>query len=138
AILSVTFLVMHPDRYASGMETLLKLASSTLDKEIKEIIPEWSIVYLVVSITVNQATSFHRDLSCQVHWLDMLATIGGDPDLHIELDNLGVRLAYSLETILSLSGKVLHHRVPASVWDQFCLVYHMRDNVQEGVRVHKC
>ncbi|KIK73749.1 hypothetical protein PAXRUDRAFT_122477, partial [Paxillus rubicundulus Ve08.2h10] len=76
AILSAILLVIHPNLYASGRETLLKLAGSTLDKEMKQIIPEWSTVYSVVSIIVNQATPFHRDLSCQVQWLDMLATIG--------------------------------------------------------------
>ncbi|KIK74223.1 hypothetical protein PAXRUDRAFT_176375, partial [Paxillus rubicundulus Ve08.2h10] len=89
AILLVTLMVMHSDLYASGRETFLKLASSTQDKDMQQIIPEWSTVYMVVLVIVNQATPFHRDLSCWVQCLDMLATIGGDPDLHIELDNIG-------------------------------------------------
>ncbi|KIK91650.1 hypothetical protein PAXRUDRAFT_99534, partial [Paxillus rubicundulus Ve08.2h10] len=137
-ILSATLVVMHPNLYALGRETFLKLANSTLDKGIQQIIPEWSTVYLVVLVIVNRATPFHRDLSFQVQWLDMLATMGGDLNLHIELDNLGVRLAYSLGTVVNLSGKVLQHGVPALVSDCFCLAYHMRDNVQEGVGVHRC
>ncbi|KIK72503.1 hypothetical protein PAXRUDRAFT_180535, partial [Paxillus rubicundulus Ve08.2h10] len=138
AILSATLMVMHPDLYASWRETFLKLASSTQDEDMQQIILEWSMVYSVVSVIVNRATPFHRDLSCQVQWLDMLETIGGDPYLYIELENLRVRLACSPGTVVSLSGKVLQHGVPASVSDQFCLAYHMRDNVQEGVGVHRC
>ncbi|KIK74458.1 hypothetical protein PAXRUDRAFT_175658, partial [Paxillus rubicundulus Ve08.2h10] len=138
AILSATLMVLHPDIYASWRETLLKLAASTQDKDMQQIILEWSTIYLVVLVIVNQATPFHRDLSCWVQWLDMLAKIGGDPNLHIELDNLGVRLAYSPRTIVDLSRNVLWHGVLASVSDWFCLAYHMRDNVQEGVGVHRC
>ncbi|KIK71918.1 hypothetical protein PAXRUDRAFT_22640 [Paxillus rubicundulus Ve08.2h10] len=83
-ILSATLMVMHPDLYVLGRETFLKLASSTQDEDMQQIIPEWSMVYSVVLVIVNQATPLHRDLSCQVQWLDMLATIGGDPNLHIE------------------------------------------------------
>ncbi|KIK76498.1 hypothetical protein PAXRUDRAFT_169761, partial [Paxillus rubicundulus Ve08.2h10] len=133
AILSVTLMVMHPDLYASGRETFLKLASSTKDKDMQQIILEWSTVCSVVLVIVNWATPFHRDLSFQVQWLDMLATIGGDPDLYIKLDNIRVRLAYSPGTVVSLSRKVLQHGVLALVSDWFCLAYHMRDNVQEGV-----
>ncbi|KIK73481.1 hypothetical protein PAXRUDRAFT_120734, partial [Paxillus rubicundulus Ve08.2h10] len=138
AILLATLMVMHPDIYASGRETFLKLASSTQDKDMQQIILEWSTVYSVVLVIVNWATPFHRDLSFRVQWLDMLATIGGDPDLHIKLDNIGVRLAYSPRTLVGLSGKVLWHGVLASVCDRFCLAYHMRDNIQEGVGVHRC
>ncbi|KIK74429.1 hypothetical protein PAXRUDRAFT_175730, partial [Paxillus rubicundulus Ve08.2h10] len=138
AILSATLMFMHPDLYALGRETLLRLASSTQEEDMQQIILEWSTVYLVVSMIVNQMTAFHRDLSCQVQWLDMLATIGGDPDLHIELENFRVRLAYSPGTVVGLSRKVLQHGVPASVSDQVCLAYHMRDNVQEGLGVHRC
>ncbi|KIK72969.1 hypothetical protein PAXRUDRAFT_21381 [Paxillus rubicundulus Ve08.2h10] len=91
AILSASLMVMHPDLYALGRETLLRLAGSTQDEDMQQIIPEWPMVYSVVSVIANWATPFHRDLSCWVQWLDMLATIGGDPDLHIELENLGVR-----------------------------------------------
>ncbi|KIK73189.1 hypothetical protein PAXRUDRAFT_74850, partial [Paxillus rubicundulus Ve08.2h10] len=63
AILSATLMVMHPDLYASGRETLLKLASSTQDEDMQQIIPEWSTIYSVVSVIVNWATPFHRDLS---------------------------------------------------------------------------
>ncbi|KIK77330.1 hypothetical protein PAXRUDRAFT_167227, partial [Paxillus rubicundulus Ve08.2h10] len=145
AILWATLMVMHPELYASGRETFLKLASSTQDQDMQQIIPEWSTVYsprglsiLTVSVIVNQATPFHRDLSYHVQWLDMLATIGLDPDLHIKLDNLSVRLAYSPGTLLGLSGKVLQHGVLVLVSDRVCLAYHMRDNVQEGVGVHRC
>ncbi|KIK77905.1 hypothetical protein PAXRUDRAFT_71631, partial [Paxillus rubicundulus Ve08.2h10] len=95
AILWATLMVMHPDLYALERETFLKLASSTQDKDMQQIILEWSMVYSVVSVIVNRATPFHRDHSCWVQWLDMLATIGGDPNLHIKLENLRVRLAYS-------------------------------------------
>ncbi|KIK72285.1 hypothetical protein PAXRUDRAFT_121972, partial [Paxillus rubicundulus Ve08.2h10] len=138
AILSATLMVMHPDLYASGREIFLKLASSTQDEDMQLIILEWPMVYSVVLVIVNRATPFHWDLSFRVQWLDMLATIGEDPDLHIELENLGVRLAYSPGTVVGLSGKVLQNGVPASVSDQVCLAYHMRDNVQEGVGVHRC
>ncbi|KIK81222.1 hypothetical protein PAXRUDRAFT_156561, partial [Paxillus rubicundulus Ve08.2h10] len=138
AILSATLMVMHPDLYALERETFFKLATSPQDEDMQQIILEWSMVYSVVLVIVNQATPFHRDLSCWVQWLDMLTTIGGYPDLHIELNNLGVRLAYSLGTVVGLSNKVLWHGVLASVSDQFCLAYHMRDNVQEGVGVHRC
>ncbi|KAF9231035.1 hypothetical protein BU15DRAFT_68675 [Melanogaster broomeanus] len=49
-----------------------------------------------------------------IQWLDMLATIGGDPELHMELDTLGVGLFYGPGTVLALSGKVLQHGVPPS------------------------
>ncbi|KIK71975.1 hypothetical protein PAXRUDRAFT_181519, partial [Paxillus rubicundulus Ve08.2h10] len=81
AILSATLVVMHPDLYALGRENLLKVAGSTQDEDMQQIIPEWPTVYSVVSVIANRATPFHRDLSCQVQWLDMLETIGGDPDL---------------------------------------------------------
>ncbi|KIK73425.1 hypothetical protein PAXRUDRAFT_71601, partial [Paxillus rubicundulus Ve08.2h10] len=38
AILLVTLMVMHPDLYASGRETFLKLASSTQDEDMQQII----------------------------------------------------------------------------------------------------
>ncbi|KIK75588.1 hypothetical protein PAXRUDRAFT_172362 [Paxillus rubicundulus Ve08.2h10] len=40
SILSATLMVMHPDLYASGRETFLKLASSTQDEDMQQIIPE--------------------------------------------------------------------------------------------------
>ncbi|KIK73989.1 hypothetical protein PAXRUDRAFT_176954 [Paxillus rubicundulus Ve08.2h10] len=138
AILSATLMVMDPDIYASGRETFLKVAGSTQDEDMQQIIPEWPTVYLVVLVIANWVTPFHGDLSFQVQWLDLLATIGGDPDLHIELENLGVRLAYSPGTVVGLSREVLQHGVLASVLDQAFLAYHMRDNVQEGVGVHRC
>ncbi|KIK77286.1 hypothetical protein PAXRUDRAFT_167370, partial [Paxillus rubicundulus Ve08.2h10] len=63
AILSANLMVMHPDLYALGKETFLKLASSTQDKDMQQIILEWSTVYLVVLVIVNQATPFH----CRPH-----------------------------------------------------------------------
>ncbi|KIK73373.1 hypothetical protein PAXRUDRAFT_178612, partial [Paxillus rubicundulus Ve08.2h10] len=79
AILSATLMVMHPELYALRRETLLRLADSTQEEDMQQIIPERSTVYLVVSVIVNWATPFHRDLSFWVQWLDMLETIGGDP-----------------------------------------------------------
>ncbi|KIK73009.1 hypothetical protein PAXRUDRAFT_21329 [Paxillus rubicundulus Ve08.2h10] len=61
AILSATLMVMHSDLYELGRETFLKLAGSTQDQDMQQIIPEWSTIYSVV--IVNQVTPFHRDLS---------------------------------------------------------------------------
>ncbi|KIK75223.1 hypothetical protein PAXRUDRAFT_173437, partial [Paxillus rubicundulus Ve08.2h10] len=60
AILLVTLMVMHPNLYASGREIFLKLATSTQDEDMQQIIPEWSTIYLVVLVIVNWATPFHR------------------------------------------------------------------------------
>ncbi|KAF9234569.1 hypothetical protein BU15DRAFT_65565 [Melanogaster broomeanus] len=107
--------VMHPDFYASGRETLCKLGQSTQIEEMKSVLSEWSLVYSVTSVIVNWATPFHRDQNCRIQWLDMLASIGGDPDLHMELDTLGVGLSYGPGMVLALSGKVLRHGVPQLV-----------------------
>ncbi|KAF9220358.1 hypothetical protein BS17DRAFT_681353, partial [Gyrodon lividus] len=110
-VLLVALLVMHPDLYASGREALLKLAESNEDTEMTAVLSEWSLVYLVMLVIINRATPFHQDLNCRAQWLDMLATIGGDPDLHIDLDSIGVRLGYGPGTLLGISGKVLRHGV---------------------------
>ncbi|KIK71787.1 hypothetical protein PAXRUDRAFT_22834 [Paxillus rubicundulus Ve08.2h10] len=44
-ILSATLMVMHPDLYASGRETFLKLASSTQDEDMQQIILEWASLF---------------------------------------------------------------------------------------------
>ncbi|KAF9230587.1 hypothetical protein BU15DRAFT_69073 [Melanogaster broomeanus] len=54
AILSASLFVMHPNLYSSGREALCKLGQSTEIEEMKSVLSEWSSVYSVTSVIVNQ------------------------------------------------------------------------------------
>lgn len=139
AMLSACMIVMHPDLYASGREAFDRLDTwaREADAEMAAVIPLWPSVFSVISVIKNRETPLHRDQSCRVQWLDLLANIGGDPDLHMELETIGQRARYGPGTVMALSGKLIRHGVPESTGDRTCIVQHMRDPVHAFLDVHR-
>ncbi|KIJ65267.1 hypothetical protein HYDPIDRAFT_89118 [Hydnomerulius pinastri MD-312] len=139
AVMSASIMVMHPDFYVSGREALGRLQAwaKEADAEMAALIPHWPSVFSVISVIKNRETPLHRDQSCRVQWLDLLVGIGGDPDLHMELESIGRWIRYSLGTVVALSDKLIQHGVPASTRDRTCIVQHMRDAVHAFAEVHR-
>ncbi|KAI5992380.1 hypothetical protein F5J12DRAFT_786172 [Pisolithus orientalis] len=97
-----------------GREALIFLGKQVeqwADSDMSSILLIWSSMYSSMSMMVNQATCYHRDINGQDPWYDML-----------------VMLHYNPGTIIAFSGSALEHGVGAVDGDRACLVYYMHAN----------
>ncbi|KAI6155879.1 hypothetical protein BKA82DRAFT_4011289 [Pisolithus tinctorius] len=79
ALLSAILHVIHPRMYADGREALIclgKQAEQQADSDMSSILPIWSSTYSSMSVMVNRATCYHRDINGRDPWYDMLVTVG--------------------------------------------------------------
>ncbi len=94
----------------------------------------WGSVFNALSIITNQMTPFHRDNQSWHSWFDLMLSIGDYPSAKLRLPGLGVSLEYKSGTLVGMSGRVLRHGVPQCEGERTCLVYYMRDKVQERLQ----
>ncbi|KAI5987975.1 hypothetical protein F5J12DRAFT_698526, partial [Pisolithus orientalis] len=79
ALLSAILHVIHPQMYADGREVLIHLGKQVeqqVDSDMSSILPIWSSTYSSMSVMVNWATCYHRDINGWDPWYDMLVTVG--------------------------------------------------------------
>ncbi|KAI6146197.1 hypothetical protein BKA82DRAFT_4015781 [Pisolithus tinctorius] len=81
-----------------------------------------------MSVMVNRATCYHRDINGWDPWYDLLVTVGDYLPLDFVIPMLNLRLRYNPGTIISFSGSALEHGVGAVDSDRACLAYYMCAN----------
>ncbi|KIO03580.1 hypothetical protein M404DRAFT_107466, partial [Pisolithus tinctorius Marx 270] len=141
ALLSVILHVIHPQMYVDGREALIclgKQAEQRADLDMSSILPIWSSTYSSMSVMVNRATCYHRDINGWDPWYDMLVTVGDYPPLDFVIPMLNLQLRYNPGTIIAFSGSALEHGVGAVDSDRACLAYYMWANVHQLVHVPMC
>ncbi|KAI6010869.1 hypothetical protein F5J12DRAFT_781842 [Pisolithus orientalis] len=82
----------------------------------------------IMSMMVNQATCYHRDINGQDPWYDMLVTVGNYLPLDFVIPTLNLQLCYNPGMIIAFSGSALEHGVGAVDGDRACLAYYMHAN----------
>ncbi|KAI6012804.1 hypothetical protein F5J12DRAFT_781662 [Pisolithus orientalis] len=127
ALLSVILHVIHPQMYAGGREALICLGKQVEQQADSDM----SSMYSSMSMMVNQATCYHRDINGQDPWYDMLVTVGNYMPLDFVIPTLNLQLHYN-------PGSALEHGVGAVDSDRACLVYYMHANVHQSVHVPMC
>jgi hypothetical protein len=98
------------------------------------VVAAWGSVFNALLVIANQRTPFHCDNQSHYAWFDLMLTIGNYLNAELQLPGLGVSLPYKSGTVVGMSGKVVRHGVPESDGDRTCLVYYMRDKVQERLQ----
>ncbi|KAI5999889.1 hypothetical protein F5J12DRAFT_724288 [Pisolithus orientalis] len=123
ALLSAILHVIHPQVYADGREALICLGKQVeqwADSDMTSILPIWSSTYSSMSMMVNQASCYHRDINGQDLWYDMLVTVGDYPPLDF-IPTLDLWLCYNPRMIITFSGSALEHGVGTVDRDRACL-----------------
>ncbi|KIO10985.1 hypothetical protein M404DRAFT_128978 [Pisolithus tinctorius Marx 270] len=141
ALLSAILHVIHLQMYADGREVLIHLgkqAEQQADLDMSSILLIWSSTYSSMSMMVNRATCYHRDINGQDPWYDMLVTVGDYLPLDFVIPMLNLQLHYNPGTIIAFSGSALEHGVGAVDGDRACLVYYMCANIHQLVHVPMC
>ncbi|KIO08886.1 hypothetical protein M404DRAFT_133258 [Pisolithus tinctorius Marx 270] len=141
ALLSVILHVIHLRMYADGREVLIclgKQAELQADSDMSSILPIWSSMYSSMSMMVNWATCYHRDINGWDPWYDMLVTVGDYLPLDFVIPTLNLWLHYNPGTIIAFSGSALEHGVGAVDGDRACLAYYMHVNVHQSVHIPMC
>ncbi|KIO01334.1 hypothetical protein M404DRAFT_150342, partial [Pisolithus tinctorius Marx 270] len=134
ALLSAILHVIHPRMYADGREALIRLgkqAEQWADSDM-------SSMYSSMSMMVNRATCYHRDINGWDPWYDMLVTMGNYLPLDFVIPMLNLWLRYNPGTIIAFSGSALEHGVGAVDSDRACLAYYMHANMHQSVHVPMC
>ncbi|KAI5981387.1 hypothetical protein F5J12DRAFT_788651 [Pisolithus orientalis] len=117
ALLSVILHVFHLQMYADGREALI-----CLGKQVEQQVDlDMSSMYSSMSMMVNQATCYHRDINGWDPWYDMLVTVGNYPPLDFVIPTLNLQLHYNPGMIIAFSGSALEHGVGAVDSDRACL-----------------
>ncbi|KIO01868.1 hypothetical protein M404DRAFT_98012, partial [Pisolithus tinctorius Marx 270] len=106
--------------------------------DLSSILLIWSSTYSSMSMMVNWATCYHRDINGQDPWYDMLVTVGNYPPLDFVIPMLNLWLCYNPGMIIAFSGSALEHGVGAVDGDRACLAYYMCANVHQLVHVPMC
>ncbi|KAI5997841.1 hypothetical protein F5J12DRAFT_785057 [Pisolithus orientalis] len=106
-----------------------KQAEQWADSDMSSILLIWSSTYSSMSVMVNQATCYHRDINGQDPWYDMLVTMGNYPPLDFVIPMLNLQLHYNPVMIIASSGSALEHGVGAVDSDRACLACCMHANV---------
>ncbi|KAI5991274.1 hypothetical protein F5J12DRAFT_786352 [Pisolithus orientalis] len=91
--------------YADGREALIHLgkqAEQWADSDMSSILPIWSSMYSSMSVMVNQATCYHRDINGWDPWYDMLVTVGDYLPLDFVIPMLNLQLHYNPGTIIAI------------------------------------
>lgn len=127
ALLSAILRVTHPDLYMAGRNSLIKIMSD--HPNCKEAIARWPTVFNMVQIISNRQTPFHRDVSGQPTWYDLLVTLGSYQRATLALRNIGIRVAYRPGSIALISSLLLHHGVAEVDPDRLCYSWFMTDAV---------
>ncbi|KAI5988684.1 hypothetical protein F5J12DRAFT_786810 [Pisolithus orientalis] len=96
---------------------------------------DMSSMYSSMSVMVNWATCYHRDINGWDPWYDMLVTMGDYLPLDFVIPTLNLWLCYNPGMIIAFSGSALEHGVGAVDSDRACLVYYMCANVHQSVHV---
>ncbi|KAI6004351.1 hypothetical protein F5J12DRAFT_722278, partial [Pisolithus orientalis] len=94
--------------------------------------------YSSMSVMVNWATCYHRDINGWDPWYDMLVTVGDYLPLDFIIPMLNLWLHYNPGMIIAFSGSALEHGVGAVDSDRACLAYYMCANVHQSVHVPMC
>ncbi|KAI6019930.1 hypothetical protein F5J12DRAFT_780975 [Pisolithus orientalis] len=110
-----------------GREALIHLgkqAEQQVDSDMSSILPIWSSMYSSMSMMVNQATCYHRDVNGWDPWYDMLVTVGDYLPLDFVIPMLNLQLCYNPGMIIAFSGSALEHGVGAVDGDSMPGVLH--------------
>ncbi|KAI5988646.1 hypothetical protein F5J12DRAFT_786826 [Pisolithus orientalis] len=99
-----------------GREVLIclgKQVEQQADLDMSSILLIWSSTYSSMSMMVNWATCYHRDINGQDPWYDMLVTMGNYLPLDFVIPMLNLQLCYNPGMIIAFSGSALEHGVGA-------------------------
>ncbi|KIK80077.1 hypothetical protein PAXRUDRAFT_159626, partial [Paxillus rubicundulus Ve08.2h10] len=126
--LSAAMGVMHPQMYAIGRHTLIKIWEDA-SAEIREALRVWPSVYSSLSLMVNRCLPYHLDKMGKLQWFNQLLTVGHYSNLDLVLPTLQLRLDYLPGTVVAFSGKILVHGVGETDGDRACIAWYMQDKV---------
>jgi hypothetical protein len=132
ALLSAILRVVHPDLFRAGASVI---RAQGQDPDLRPAIEIWASAFNGMSAISNRATHLHADRQTRSTWFDVLATIGGDDNLTLNMPDIGIQLGYSSGTVVAICGSVLRHEVPASIKERLCCASFMRDKVHDRARV---
>lgn len=132
--------IVHPDLYCVGIECLKALNKSPQSiykgEHLNAVLRTWSSPFTAITTISNRDTPYHRDNGSAHEWLDILVAVGEYENGRIEFPGLGMRLKYDPGTVIAFSGRVLRHGANCP-GDRACIVYHMKENVVEGLGIRK-
>ncbi|KII90315.1 hypothetical protein PLICRDRAFT_106026, partial [Plicaturopsis crispa FD-325 SS-3] len=135
ALINAVMAIIHPDLYRVGHNTLIRMRDVPEAPLLAAVFDRWTAVFNAISVISSKETPIHRDNFSRAEWYDLLATIGHHTSAIFEVPGLGLRFDYSSSTIVGISGRVLAHGVSRAIGERLCLVFYMRDNVHERMKV---
>lgn len=123
ALFSALLRVAHPVQYEDGFETLFRAAER--HERVAEALKDWPMVYHALHIISNRQSPFHRDISSQPTWFDLLITLGSYQRAQLAARNIGMQLSYKPGTAVFLSSYLVHHGVSEVTPDRLCYAFFM-------------
>ena len=129
ALCSAILRVVHPELYIAGREALVWAATLPA---VSAALDTWPSVFAKLQIISNRQTPFHRDLSGEATWFELLISLGSYDRATMVLRNLGIEVAYTPGSAVALSSYLVHHGVSAVEPDRICYAWfmsrHLHDN----------
>lgn len=141
AVLSATLSIMHPELYALGRESIVRLwktAAAEDNQEMLDILRRWPSVYNTLSIMVNRCSPYHVDMNGKVEWFDQLLTVGRYEDLDMVFPRQRLRLKYNTGTMIAFSGRLIVHGVGEVEGERACLAWYMQRKVHAAFGIPQC
>ena len=130
ALFGAILRVAHPELYQAA-RTAAKLAAQAHPK-VRLALEQWPTVFHAVLLICNRETPYHRDVSGNPAWFDLLASLGTYGQATLALRNLGMQIAYTPGSVVLLSGMLIHHGVAKVKPDRICYAWYMSEVLHEN------
>lgn len=120
--------IIHPEQYTAAMATFEELCQRR-PMVMTSVLTDWSNPFSALSTIANRLNKPHTDTLSAKTMYDVMLTLGGDPDLQLQLLQLGIQLPYQDRTMVAMSARLLQHAVALSKVERLCIVWYMREGV---------
>lgn len=134
ALISAILRVAHPNLYRAGREALRSAAEANAN--IMNALSYWPTVFHSLQVISNRETPYHRDVSGEAEWMDLLISLGSYRQATLALRNVGMQVAYKPGSVVLLSGKIVHHGVSRVEPDRLCYAWYMTDALHRNFGGH--
>ena len=127
--------LITPELYDLGLSAIQKVKEGVEMANNYKNVELWPSVYTAMQVIVNRVTPPHRDEGgCLTHY-DLLVSAGTHTGATVDIPELGMTLAYSPGTIVSLCGRIFFHQVLRWEGERICVAHFIKDNVHERLQL---
>lgn len=132
---NVILYLTHPPQYAASQAARRQMVNSAKDPRVLQNLKTWPSLFTGMSWMINRRTPPHRDPAGFTAGFDYLSALGSAHAM-LELEGLGLKVAYARGLVVGLAGKALTHEVKG--WeggDRVCIARWIRRLVFQDLEV---